>query len=579
MFLVVSVHSNAQDRFVLFLKTDTVVKSLKLQERYIFNASEKRTDFLVDLILDLRADNWLEASIDSIEGAEQDSMYVFLHIGNLYKISGKVPAIFGEEIRRKSKSKSDSVLVNLPEVLTEIDRQLIFFQEHGYPFASITWDSLAVVKDSMILNTRLDKGPLILIDSVHNKGDAKISESYLKSYLGIKKLMPYRESILRETDQLLQKLPFIKLTKPSGVYFNSDKASIQLFLEKRKVSRFDFLLGILPNNSGSGKILITGEAKIQLMNAFKQGEEIFLEWKRVQQNSQQLKVRFNYPFILQTPIGISGQFHLDKRDSSYVDLLANFGIPIRTRANNYIKGFVESRQTIVLQVDTNFVKQFKRLPLVQNVSALMYGFEGYYENLDYMFNPTRGFEMRASFQVGNKKIKPSTSILNLERPGTFPYSTLYDSIKTKSLQMQVKWLMNSYIPLSARNIVKFGFQGQAIINNNNIQQNELLRIGGNKILRGFDEESIFVAQYALATLEYRFILEQNSYLYTFFDAGYTGRKNNGIYEKDFPFGFGAGMAFETKAGIFGISYALGRQLGNAIDFRSSKVHFGYVNVF
>jgi hypothetical protein len=48
---------------------------------------------------------------------------------------------------------------------------------------------------------------------------------------------------------------------------------------------------------------------------------------------------------------------------------------------------------------------------------------------------------------------------------------------------------------------------------------------------------------------------------------------------DFPFGFGAGAAFETKIGIFGLSYAMGRQLDNAISFKSGKIHFGYVNYF
>jgi len=49
--------------------------------------------------------------------------------------------------------------------------------------------------------------------------------------------------------------------------------------------------------------------------------------------------------------------------------------------------------------------------------------------------------------------------------------------------------------------------------------------------------------------------------------------------RDQPFGFGAGMTFETRAGIFGISYALGRQLNNPIDFRTGKIHFGYVSLF
>jgi len=44
-------------------------------------------------------------------------------------------------------------------------------------------------------------------------------------------------------------------------------------------------------------------------------------------------------------------------------------------------------------------------------------------------------------------------------------------------------------------------------------------------------------------------------------------------------GVGAGMAFETKAGVFGISYALGKSTGTPFDFKSAKLHFGFVNEF
>ena len=38
-------------------------------------------------------------------------------------------------------------------------------------------------------------------------------------------------------------------------------------------------------------------------------------------------------------------------------------------------------------------------------------------------------------------------------------------------------------------------------------------------------------------------------------------------------------SFATKAGIFNISYALGRQLDNPLLFRSNKIHFGFISVF
>jgi len=48
---------------------------------------------------------------------------------------------------------------------------------------------------------------------------------------------------------------------------------------------------------------------------------------------------------------------------------------------------------------------------------------------------------------------------------------------------------------------------------------------------------------------------------------------------DNPFGFGAGMSFETKAGIFSIMYALGKQFDNPIDMKSAKIHFGIISTF
>ena len=58
--------------------------------------------------------------------------------------------------------------------------------------------------------------------------------------------------------------------------------------------------------------------------------------------------------------------------------------------------------------------------------------------------------------------------------------------------------------------------------------------------------------------------------------------NNKTNETDFsnrPIGIGAGMTFETKAGLFGISYALGKLDDTAFEFRTAKVHFGFVSLF
>jgi hemolysin activation/secretion protein len=74
-------------------------------------------------------------------------------------------------------------------------------------------------------------------------------------------------------------------------------------------------------------------------------------------------------------------------------------------------------------------------------------------------------------------------------------------------------------------------------------------------------------------------LEQNSFFSLFYEQGWYENQVPEDLITDTPFGFGAGISFETKIGIFSLNYALGRQFNNPIEFRGSKIHFGFVNYF
>jgi hypothetical protein len=109
--------------------------------------------------------------------------------------------------------------------------------------------------------------------------------------------------------------------------------------------------------------------------------------------------------------------------------------------------------------------------------------------------------------------------------------------------------------------------------------NELFQIGGIKTLRGFDEESIFASEFIIATVEYRYLIGPSSYLFTFIDAAHAGRKS---YLSNFSgnfLGAGLGLSFETKSGIFNLAYAAGKKPDSALNFRESKIHFGFVSLF
>jgi hemolysin activation/secretion protein len=102
-------------------------------------------------------------------------------------------------------------------------------------------------------------------------------------------------------------------------------------------------------------------------------------------------------------------------------------------------------------------------------------------------------------------------------------------------------------------------------------------VGGYRLLRGFDEESIYTNRYAVGTIEYRYLVGLNSNFFVFSDLGYS--TNNIIHQSNNYLGLGAGLSFETKSGIFNVCYALGKRNDLQFDLRQSKIHFGYVSIF
>ncbi|HAO03503.1 MAG TPA: hypothetical protein DCQ15_02145 [Chitinophagaceae bacterium] len=111
-------------------------------------------------------------------------------------------------------------------------------------------------------------------------------------------------------------------------------------------------------------------------------------------------------------------------------------------------------------------------------------------------------------------------------------------------------------------------------------RNELFLLGGYKLMRGFNEESIYASWYNVFTAEYRYLTGLNSYLYIFADQGFVKNKYQ-LQNNNTRFtGVGLGMSYETKAGLLNVSFAIGNRSDQKFNLRSaSKIHFGYINYF
>jgi hemolysin activation/secretion protein len=162
----------------------------------------------------------------------------------------------------------------------------------------------------------------------------------------------------------------------------------------------------------------------------------------------------------------------------------------------------------------------------------------------------------------------------------FRFSSLYDSIAGRAARYRLEAQAQWFIPLFVRSTLKLGARSGGIFSDKPVYANEQYRLGGNKLQRGFNEESLFATRFAVATAEFRLLIGQNSFLSAFTDYGYIENRTdrNRLFQR--PWGLGAGLNFETQAGIFGINLAVGRpDAGQAFDWRAPKFHLGYVSLF
>jgi Omp85 superfamily domain len=336
----------------------------------------------------------------------------------------------------------------------------------------------------------------------------------------------------------------------------------------------------LPNAAQTNKLQLTADVNLNLKNVLNSGETILFNWQQLQKKSPRLNLGYQQPYIFNSNFGIDFLFDLFKKDSTFLQVNAQLGLQYILSASQSGKFFVQWQNSFLLAngVDTNIIKVTKKLPPNIDVSAVNFGLDYDWVKTDYRLNPRRGNEIKITTSVGIKNIKQNNDIVSIKDP-LFNYNSLYDSVKAKSYQFRVKLTAAHYFPLGKQSTFKTAFNA-GVFNSPNIFRNELFQIGGYRLLRGFDEESIYATQYAVATAEYRIRVDLNSYFFTFIDGGRVKNKYQNINLNNTFFSTGLGMALETKLGLLNISYAIGKRDDVKFNIRQSqKIHFGYVNYF
>lgn len=553
----------AQKKSVYLVKNDTVLP-VKREDGIPrkSRSSEKIKSYFPAHIHQKQAKGYLSYSIDTI--IENESRF-FIHVfeGECFNLRSIRIAprenLWMQQARLSSYIKDGMLsIADYPVVAEKI---IAHYENNGFPFTQVFLDSLNLKEDQIDATLIIEQNQFIIFDSIILKGTAKLSYSYLYPYLGLRKNRPYNERIIQKIPQRMSELLYVTQVMPAGIEFVNEKAYLYLYLDKQRVNQFDGFIALVPVSEQTGKIAISGELKLALKNIFTLGESLNLEWKSPHRHSQYLNVRATFPYLFRTPFGVDGSFILDKTDTSYLNMNYLIGLQYSFAGNNYFKTYFDftSSQTLSKELLSASSGDLTHADYGKN----LYGIELMIRKLDYIYNPRKGFSIVVNGAAGKTTIKKSH----------IPDPEIYEGIDLERVRYRLLGDVKGYIPIWKNFILHLSGEVGAIFGKDNLES-EIFKIGGFNSLRGFDENSIFASNYTIGLAEVRYLFNKNSYIHLFYNMAWYERKGITSYTRDLPWGFGAGIAFQTKAGIFSLVYALGKQFENPISLKTGKIHFG-----
>lgn len=577
----------AQENYPLmieFVDKDTTVRPESFGIATRFRNRDECMVYTSGLQQMLRNKGFYNASLDSLS-MDSVAAKAWIYIGEsnqVFKLKvaeadRELLKEIGWETGRKKESRWNPADVELLK-----EKQLVWLENNGYPFASIQINYNEWNRDTIHADLVVNRGPLYKIDSISVTGKAKIKNHFLQKYLDIPAGSIYDKATLDQVSRKILELPYLKETRKWDLTMLGTGSTLNLYLDPKKSSQINVLVGFLPDNTQlNGKMLLTGEADVHLQNALGAGETIIANWQQVQIKSPRLKLAYQHPYIFRSNFGLDFSFDLFKKDSSFINIDFSVGLQYIVSARETGRIFYRNLTTNLLTVDTNYIKQSHSLPQYLDVNTSNLGVEYQRITTDYRFNPSRGTEITVMLSGGLRNIRKNQNITDIGKGGTgdnFDYASLYDTLKLKTYILNSKLNAAQFFRMGKQSTFKTGVQA-GWIQTENAFKNEIFQIGGYRILRGFDEQSIYATFYTVGTLEYRYRIGLNSFLFGFTDLGWANNNSYTEKMKHGYLGFGMGMTFETRAGLFNLTYAVGKRDDLPLNFRQSKIHFGFVSLF
>jgi len=419
-----------------------------------------------------------------------------------------------------------------------LNNLLEIYQNKGQPFTQLRLKNIRFEKGLASADLEITKNTTRYIDEIVVKNYTGFPKTYINYYLELKPHSLYDAAKLNDISKRIKSLDFVAEIKPPELLFTKTKTKVYLYLKKRHTNTFDGLIGFTSKQNRNG-LIFNGFIDINLKNALNSGETLALLFKSNGENQQIFNLKTEFPYAFKSKITPAVNFNIYKQDTAFISVNANIGVKYPVNYNSHVA------LQINLESSSNLLSQ--EIASVKTYNAFYYG---------VAYN-LRSFQDDDLF---SEKFYLETSALK----GFKTFNNSRDKQFKLQLTASYLWLLNYKSAFYIRS--QSGF-----LDAKNFIKNELSRIGGFNTIRGFDEESIFVSNYSILNIEYRYKTAESDFLYTVSDfANYTDPildNNSNLYS------FGLGYRFLSKIGYINLSYVLGKASNQDFNLRNAQIHF------
>tara|TARA_R110002096_G_scaffold68949_1_gene165921 strand:+ start:245 stop:1909 length:1665 start_codon:yes stop_codon:yes gene_type:complete len=427
--------------------------------------------------------------------------------------------------------KLQSILLNISK---KIDLE-------GKSFSKIQLKNIKIKDKKLFAELSIEASSKRIINKVVVKGYDDFPKSFLKNHYKIKINSVFNEKKIKSISEISKNLQIVSEIKTPEVLFTKDSTFLYLYLKKRKNNSFDGLINFATKENGD--LLLNGNIDLELNNILNTGEKFKLFWNKIADERQEFEIALKTPYIFNSKITPELSFSIYKQDSTFLN--TKFDSKIFYNLNTKIKFALTYNSESSINLDKRIENN------IENFSNYFLGFQ-----FEFVV-PKNDFFFNDKILL---KINPSIGERNLNSNST-------NQIKIETTASYI-WELNSRNSIYIKNTNGF-FKSNTYLNN------ELFRIGGPKSIRGFNEQSIFVDQYIMINLEYRFLTSEKSYLYTITDFAKTATLEN---TKNLN-SLGLGFLFINKNSLINISSSIGRNESEKFDFKNAKLLVSWKKFF